>query len=124
VRHTVYPSKDGTEIPISLMWKKGIRLAGAAFLTGYGGFGVSITPQFAVYATILMEHGLLFAVANLRGGAEFGHEWHLAGKRHNRQNAIDDFISAAEWLLANKHAARGKLAIGGDPMQDCWWPQQ
>jgi len=113
VRHTVYPSKDGTEIPISLMWKKGIRLAGAAFLTGYGGFGVSITPQFAVYATILMEHGLLFAVANLRGGAEFGHEWHLAGKRHNRQNAIDDFISAAEWLLANKHAACGKLAIGG-----------
>jgi prolyl oligopeptidase len=83
------------------------------FLTGYGGFGVSITSQFAVYATFLMEQGFLFAVAGLRGGSEFGQQWHEAGKRHKRQTAIDDFISAAEWLLAKEHTVPGKLAIGG-----------
>lgn len=115
VERVHYPSKDGTLIPMFLVAQNGRRSSGPlpTFLTGYGGFGNSITPQFTAYATFLMEQGCLFAVANLRGGAEFGEEWHLAGKRHNRQNAIDDFIAAAEWLLANGHASPGKLAIGG-----------
>jgi len=104
--------------------EKGHPSGRSGFLTGYGGFGVSITPQFAVYATILMEHGFLFAVANLRGGAEFGHEWHLAGKRHNRQNAIDDFISAPNGFWQTNTLRGGSSLFGGDPMQDCWWPQQ
>jgi prolyl oligopeptidase len=83
------------------------------FLTGYGGFGTSLTPQFAAYSTYLVESGCLFAVANLRGGSEFGEPWHLAGKRQSRQNAIDDFISAAQWLLQQGHSLPGKLAIGG-----------
>jgi len=115
VRRVAYSSKDGTEIPMYLIWRKGRVGCGAtpAFLTGYGGFGASITPRFAVYATVLIELGFTVAIANLRGGAEFGRKWHEAGKRHNRQNAIDDFIAAAEWLLAKKYTTPEKLAIGG-----------
>jgi len=83
------------------------------FLTGYGGFGTSVTPQFAAYTTFLIERGCLVAVPNLRGGSEFGEQWHSAGKRRNRENAIDDFIAAAEWLLAHGLAIPGKIAIGG-----------
>ncbi|MCI0721927.1 MAG: prolyl oligopeptidase family serine peptidase, partial [Acidobacteria bacterium] len=110
-----YPSKDGTLVPMFLVSQKGRRHKAPlpTFLTGYGGFGTSITPQFTAYATFLMEQGCLFAVANLRGGAEFGQQWHEAGKRHNRQNAIDDFLAAAEWLVAEGHAAPGRIAIGG-----------
>jgi len=110
-----YESKDGTRIPMFLVAKKGCRCAGSipTFLTGYGGFGSSLTPKFTAYGTVLMEQGFLFAVANLRGGAEFGEQWHLAAMRHHRQNAIDDFISAAEWLLAHGHTSPGRLAIGG-----------
>jgi prolyl oligopeptidase len=110
-----YLSKDRVKIPMSLVFQKGRRTAGTfpTFLTGYGGFGNSITPQFAAYATYLVERGCLFAVANLRGGAEFGEAWHLAAKRHKRQTAIDDFISAAEWLLAEGYAQPDRLAIGG-----------
>lgn len=115
VRQVMFPSKDGTKIPMFLVAKVGHQDSGPrpTFLTGYGGFGVSVTPQFAVYSTVLIEQGFLFAVANLRGGAEFGQDWHDAGRRHKRQNAIDDFISAAEWLQTNGHAAHGRLAIGG-----------
>lgn len=115
IEQTRYKSKDGSLIPMFLVARKGQRSSGPlpTFLTGYGGFGNSKTPQFNAYSTFLVEQGFLFAEANLRGGAEFGEEWHRAGKRHNRQIAIDDFISAAEWLLENNHAAPGKIAIGG-----------
>lgn len=83
------------------------------FLTGYGAFGATLTPQFAAYSTVLVEQGFLFAVANLRGGSELGEGWHRAGKRRNRQKAIDDFIAAAEWLVSTEHSIPGRLAIGG-----------
>jgi len=115
VEQARYKSKDGTEIPISLVSKKGCRTSRGlpTFLTGYGGFGSSRGAQFNFYSAFLIEHGFLFAVANLRGGGEFGAEWHRAGKRHNRQNAFDDFIAAAEWLIAEGLAIPEKIAIGG-----------
>jgi len=115
IEQVLYPSKDGTQIPMFLVSQKG-RRAGEplpTFLTGYGGFGNSVTPQFTAYATYLIERGCLFAVANLRGGAEFGEAWHLAAKRQKRQTAIDDFIAAAGWLLAEKRSDPARLTIGG-----------
>jgi prolyl oligopeptidase len=110
-----YLSKDGTDIPMFLVARKERFQSGPlpTFLTGYGGFGTSLAPQFNAYSTFLVEHGFLFAVANLRGGAEFGEDWHLAAKRHKRQNAIDDFISAAESLLQNGYSAPNRIAVGG-----------
>jgi prolyl oligopeptidase len=110
-----YKSKDGTRIPLFLVSRNGRRSSNPlpTFLTAYGGFGTSRTPRFNVYSTILIETGFLFSVANIRGGGEFGEEWHRAGKRHNRQTAINDFIGAAEWLSASGYAAREKIAIGG-----------
>jgi prolyl oligopeptidase len=110
-----YPSKDGTRIPMFLISEKGRVRSGLlpVFLTGYGGFGISLTPKFTAYATFLIEQGFLVAIANLRGGSEFGEEWHVAAKRHNRQTAFDDFEAAAEWLLAQGLAAPGRIAIGG-----------
>ncbi len=115
VEQVRYPSKDGTLVPMFLVSEKGRRSTGPlpTFLTGYGGFRSSVTPQFAAYTTYLIERGCLFAVANLRGGAEFGEAWHDDAKRHRRQTAINDFIAAAEWLLAERHTADGRLAIGG-----------
>lgn len=115
VEQVRYPSKDGTQIPMFLISRKGQRRLGPlpTFLTGYGGFGISLTPKFTAYATFLMEQGFLIGIANLRGGSEFGEEWHVAAKRHNRQIAFDDFIAAAEWLLAMGHAAPGRIGIGG-----------
>jgi prolyl oligopeptidase len=110
-----YLSKDGTPVPMFMVSQRGRRSVAPmpTFLTGYGGFGTSITPAFTAYATYLMERGCLFAVANLRGGGEFGEAWHLSAKRQKRQVAIDDFISAAEWLLQEGYAMPGRLAIGG-----------
>lgn len=110
-----YKSKDGTLVPMFLVAQKGHLSSRPlpTFFTGYGGFGTSLTPQFNAYSTFLVEHGFLFAVTNLRGGGEYGEEWHRAGKRHNRQNAIDDFIAGAEWLLENRFAVPGRIAIGG-----------
>ena len=117
VTRVSYPSRDGTQIPIYLVSQKekasGEKVPRPTFLVGYGGFGHIQTPQFAAYSAFLIECGFMFAVANLRGGAEFGEEWHLAGKRHNRQNAIDDFIAAGEWLIENEYTIPGKLAVGG-----------
>jgi prolyl oligopeptidase len=115
VKRVRYPAKDGTLIPMFLVSKKdaGANGPGPVFLTAYGGFGTSITPRFTAYATILMELGCVFAVANVRGGAEFGKEWHEAAKRHKRQTAIGDFLSAADWLLAKNIAEPGRIAIGG-----------
>jgi prolyl oligopeptidase len=111
-----YRSNDGTEIPMYLVSKKERRRCNdqlPTLLTGYGGFGYSHAPTFKASIAFLMEQGFLFAVANLRGGGEFGEEWHLAGRRHNRQKSFDDFIAAAEWLLGNGYSDPAKLAISG-----------
>lgn len=110
-----YKSKDGTNIPMILIARPNHTWSSPspALLGGYGGFGSSLTPQWNAYSTFLVERGFLFAIPSLRGGGEFGAEWHNAAKRQNRQTAFDDFIAAAEWLQANGHTAPGKLAIVG-----------
>ncbi len=115
VEEVVYPSKDGTLVPLLLAARKDLIHSGPlpTFLTGYGGFGSCVTPRFTVFATFLVEQGFLFAVAALRGGSELGEQWHLAGQRQNRQRAFDDFIAAAEWLLSQGRSNRGRIAIGG-----------
>lgn len=115
VERVQYLSKDGTSVPMFLVSRKDSRVDGPlpTFLTAYGGFGNSVTPQFTAYATYLLERGCLFAVANVRGGAEFGEAWHIAAKRLKRQTAIDDFLAAAEWLVGQGLAAPDRLGIGG-----------
>jgi prolyl oligopeptidase len=110
-----FPSKDGTEIPIYLVGRKDILAGGChpAIMTSYGGYGMSMTPQFSVFVAFLIERGGLFALPNIRGGSEFGVEWHAAAKRRNRQKAYDDFLSAAEWLITTGRTASDKLAIFG-----------
>ena len=110
-----YPSKDGTHIPLFLTYKRGLQLDGnnPTFLYGYGGFNVSLTPGFAVSRLLWLEHGGIFALANLRGGNEYGEEWHRAGMLEKKQNVFDDFIAAAEWLIANKYTSTPKLVING-----------
>jgi prolyl oligopeptidase len=110
-----YTSKDGTTIPMYLVGRLDV-LAGSSsptIMTSYGGYGVSMAPQFSVFVAFLMERGCLFALPNIRGGSEFGVEWHNAAKRRNRQTAYDDFLSAAEWLIKTGRTAPGKLAIFG-----------
>lgn len=110
-----FRSKDGTEIPIYLVGRKDVLAGGChpAIVTSYGGYGVSMTPQFSVFVAFLMERGCLFALPNIRGGSEFGKEWHEAAKRRNRQKAYDDFLSAAEWLIETGRTAPDRLAIFG-----------
>ena len=110
-----YPSKDGTQIPMFLTYKKGLVLNGhnPTFLYGYGGFDIPITPAFAVSNLAWLERGGIYAVANLRGGGEYGQAWHQAGMQGNKQNVFDDFIAAAEWLIANDYTRTARLAIGG-----------
>src|SRR6266481_18206 len=103
----VYTSRDGTSVPLLLAARKGLLYSGPlpTFLTGYGGFGSCVTPQFTAFATFLMEQGFLFAVPALRGGSELGEQWHLAGRREKRQNSFEDFFAAAEWLLSQARSA-------------------
>ncbi len=110
-----YPSKDGTQVPLFISHKKGLKLDGQnpTYLYGYGGFGISLTPSFSVSNLVWMERGGVFAVANLRGGGEYGEAWHQAGTKLNKQNVFDDFIAAAEWLTANQYTCPTKLAIAG-----------
>ncbi|HSE38303.1 MAG TPA: prolyl oligopeptidase family serine peptidase [Blastocatellia bacterium] len=110
-----YESKDKTKIPMFLVYRKGLRLDGdnPVFLTGYGGFNVSRTPGFSSLAAYWAESGGVYALPNLRGGGEFGEEWHKAGMLANKQNVFDDFIGAAEWLIKNKYTKPSKLAISG-----------
>jgi prolyl oligopeptidase len=110
-----YPSKDGTKIPMFLMHRKGLKPDGntPTILYGYGGFNVSLTPFFNASAAWWIEHGGLYAVANLRGGGEFGEEWHRAGMLDKKQNVFDDFIAGAEWLISQKYTNPKKLAIWG-----------
>jgi len=110
-----YKSKDGTRVPMFVSYKKGLKKDGTAptFLYGYGGFNISLTPAFSVSNLVWMEMGGVFAVPNLRGGGEYGEEWHKAGTKAQKQNVFDDFIAAAEWLIDNKYTQSKKLAIGG-----------
>jgi prolyl oligopeptidase len=115
VKQVFCQSKDGTRVPMFLTYKKGIQLDGSnpTLLYGYGGFNISLTPAFRVTFLQWMEMGGVYAQANLRGGGEFGEEWHLAGTRAHKQNVFDDFIAAAEWLIANRYTRSDKLAIQG-----------
>lgn len=110
-----FTSKDGTRVPMFLAYRADRKLDGSlpTILYGYGGFTVSITPSFSATYNWWIEHGGAVAVVNLRGGAEFGEEWHKAGMLANKQNVFDDFISAAEWLIANKYTRPDRLAIYG-----------
>src|SRR5882724_6878928 len=115
VQQVWYQSKDGTRIPMFIVSKKGIEKNGKnpVLLTGYGGFNVSETPTFSRSMYLWMEHGGIYAVANLRGGAEFGEDWHRAGMLEKKQNVFDDFISAAEYLIAQKYTDKDHLSILG-----------
>jgi prolyl oligopeptidase len=114
-KQVFYPSKDGTKVSMFLTYKKGLKLDGnnPAFLYGYGGFNVNLTPAFSISRLVWLEEGGVFAVANLRGGGEYGEEWHKAGMLEKKQNVFDDFIAAAEWLIREKYTNRAKLAING-----------
>jgi len=110
-----YQSKDGTRVPMFISHKKGLKPDEhtPTYLYGYGGFDIAETPAFSVMNLIWMEMGGVFAVANIRGGNEYGEEWHEAGTKLKKQNVFDDFVGAAEWLIANKCTSSSKLAIGG-----------
>jgi len=110
-----YPSKDGTRIPMFITHKKGLQRNGAnpTYLYGYGGFDISLTPSFSPANLAWMEMGGIYAVANLRGGGEYGKAWHDAGRLANKQNVFDDFIAAAQYLITEKYTSTRKLAVGG-----------
>jgi len=110
-----FPSKDGTRIPMFLVGRRDVlkKSGNPTIMTSYGGYGVSMTPQFSIFVAFLMERGCLFALPNIRGGSEFGVAWHNAARRRNRQTAYDDFLCAAEWLFKTGRTAPGKLAIFG-----------
>ncbi|MEO8429971.1 MAG: prolyl oligopeptidase family serine peptidase [Acidobacteriota bacterium] len=115
VRQVRYPSKDGTMIPMFLVHRKGMKLDGShpALLTGYGGFNLPQLPAFTARVVAWVEHGGVYALANLRGGNEFGEEWHHAGMLGRKQNVFDDFIAAAEWLVRERYTEPARLAISG-----------
>ena len=110
-----FTSKDGTRVPMFLTYKKGMKLNGKnpVFLYGYGGFNVSLNPSFSSMRIPFLESGGIYVMVNLRGGGEYGEEWHQAGTKMNKQNVFDDFISAAEYLIANKYTNKDKIAIVG-----------
>ena len=110
-----YPSKDGTKIPMFLTYKKGLDRKGdnPVYLYGYGGFNVSLNPGFSSLRIPFLENGGIYAQVNLRGGGEYGEEWHLAGTKMNKQNVFDDFIGAAEYLIRENYTNPDKIAIVG-----------
>ena len=110
-----YKSKDGTRVPMFLVHRKGLKLNGKnpTLLTGYGGFNVTSNPVFSALRLVLLENGFVFAESNMRGGGEYGEKWHEAGTKLKKQNVFDDFIAAAEWLIANKYTNPEMLAVNG-----------
>ncbi len=114
-KQVFFPSKDGTRVPMFVTHRKALELNGKnpTVLYGYGGFDISLTPAFSVNSLVWMEMGGVFAEPNLRGGGEYGREWHLAGTKLKKQNVFDDFIAAAQWLIDNKYTNPKKLAISG-----------
>jgi prolyl oligopeptidase len=115
VKREFAKSKDGTEVPLTILSKKGVKLDGTnpTLLYGYGGYSISLTPRFMADVHLWLEHGGVYAVANLRGGGEFGESWHLAGNLTKKQNVFDDFIGCAQYLIDNKYTNHDKLAIEG-----------
>lgn len=114
-KQVFYASKDGTQVPMMITYKKGTKLDGTnpTMLYAYGGFNVSLTPSFSVANAVWLENGGVYAVANLRGGGEYGKKWHDAGTKLQKQNVFDDFIAAAEYLIKEKYTSSEKLAIRG-----------
>jgi len=114
-KQVFYKSKDGTKVPMFITHKKGLKLDGnnPTYLYGYGGFNISMSPAFSVGNLVWMEMGGVYAQPNLRGGGEYGEEWHQQGMKSKKQNVFDDFIAAAQWLIDNKYTSTPKLAIGG-----------
>ena len=114
-RQVWFSSRDGTRVPMFLLHKKGVRRdrKRPVLLYGYGGFNVAQTPAFRAAAVLWAEHGGVFALANIRGGGEFGERWHRAGMLGNKQNVFDDFIAAAEWLIRAGYTTPARLAIQG-----------
>ena len=114
-KQVFYTSKDGTKIPMIITHKKGLKLTGKnpTILYGYGGFNISLSPSFSIVNAVWMEQGGIYAVPNLRGGGEYGKEWHKAGTKMQKQNVFDDFIAAAEYLISEKYTSSEYLAIRG-----------
>jgi prolyl oligopeptidase len=114
-KQVLYQSKDGTRVPMFLSYKKGLQLNGRnpTLLYGYGGFNITTSPVYRPLALALLEQGFVFASANIRGGGEYGEKWHEAGIKTQKQNVFDDFIAAAEWLIANKYTSPEQLAMNG-----------
>ena len=114
-KEVFYSSKDGTRVPMFLVYRRGLKLDGnnPVLLSGYGGFNVVEAPEFNALRLALLEQGFVYASANMRGGGEYGEKWHEAGTKLKKQNVFDDFIAAGEWLIANKYTSREKLAILG-----------
>jgi prolyl oligopeptidase len=110
-----YPSKDGTKVPMFITHKKGIKMDGTnpCFLFGYGGFNSHYAPEFRIDRAVFLEAGGIYCVANIRGGDEYGEKWHQGGILCNKQNVFDDFIAAAEYLVAQKYTSKDKLAVQG-----------
>ncbi len=114
-KQVFYPSKDGTKVPMIITYKKGLELNGKnpTILYGYGGFNISLTPKFSVSRAVWLEQGGIYAVANLRGGGEYGKTWHQAGTQLDKQNVFDDFIAAGEYLIKQDYTSSDYLAING-----------
>jgi prolyl oligopeptidase len=114
-KEVFFASKDGTRVPMFLVYRRGLKLDGnnPVLVSGYGGFNIVESPEFGTLRLVLLEQGFVYASVNMRGGGEYGEKWHLAGSKLKKQNVFDDFIAAGEWLIANKYTSREKLAIQG-----------